>query len=100
MADALEGLLSLEKAQRLAENLRATKMCCQAVLEVCHAAKDWKLLNEHVVLLAKRRSQLKQVRWQERQGTSAGWWLGLRAGRLAGSRVAGGCQGGGGGPDI
>eukprot|EP00873_Tetraselmis_striata_P044662 jgi/Tetstr1/464926/TSEL_009660.t1 len=61
VTDAVEGLLSLEKTQRLAENLRATKMCCTAVLEVCYDAKDWKLLNEHVMLLAKRRAQLKQA---------------------------------------
>jgi hypothetical protein len=61
VADALEGLLALEKAQRLAENSRSTKLCCQAILEVCFDARDWKLINEHVVLLAKRRSQLKQV---------------------------------------
>lgn len=61
VADALEGLLNLEKVQRLAENSRSTKMCCTAILETCFNAKDWKLLNEHIILLAKRRSQLKQA---------------------------------------
>lgn len=61
VGDALEGLLNLEKVQRLAENSRATKLCCTAILEICYGAKDWKLLNEHIILLAKRRSQLKQV---------------------------------------
>ena len=61
ISDALEGLLNLEKVQRLAENSRATKLCCTAILEICFGAKDWKLLNEHIILLAKRRSQLKQV---------------------------------------
>mmetsp|Transcript_35851 Transcript_35851/g.101471 ORF Transcript_35851/g.101471 Transcript_35851/m.101471 type:complete len:489 (-) Transcript_35851:103-1569(-) len=61
VSDALEGLLNLEKVQRLTENSRSTKLCCKAILEICFDAKDWKLLNEHVVLLAKRRAQLKQV---------------------------------------
>uniref|UniRef100_A0A061QT58 26S proteasome regulatory subunit N5 n=1 Tax=Tetraselmis sp. GSL018 TaxID=582737 RepID=A0A061QT58_9CHLO len=60
-SEALENLLNLEKVHRLAEDSQATKMCCQAILEACFNAKDWKLLNEHIILLAKRRAQLKQV---------------------------------------
>jgi hypothetical protein len=51
----------LEKIHRLGEDVRATKLCCSAILEVLFEAKDWKSLNEHILLLAKRRSQLKQV---------------------------------------
>lgn len=58
---AIEGLLNLEKTSRLSEDVTATKECCKAVLEACVAAKDWKLLEEQVVLLAKRRGQLKQA---------------------------------------
>lgn len=58
---ALEGLLNLEKTGRLGEDITATKAACTAVLEICYNAKDWKLLEEHVVLLAKRRSQLKHA---------------------------------------
>ena len=36
-------------------------MCCKAILDVLYDAKDWQQLNEHILLLAKRRSQLKQV---------------------------------------
>ena len=36
-------------------------MCCKAILEVLYNAGDWQQLNEHILLLAKRRSQLKQV---------------------------------------
>ena len=57
----LETLLSLEKQHRLAEDVTATKICCNAIVETLSLAKEWKLLNEHILLLAKRRSQLKQV---------------------------------------
>eukprot|EP00798_Chlamydomonas_sp_ICE-L_P019746 gene19746-26438_t len=58
---ALEGLLNLEKSSRLAEDITATKACCTAILTACFEAKDWKLLDENVILLSKRRSQLKQA---------------------------------------
>jgi len=57
----LEGLLNLEKTARLAEDITASKLSCSTILTVCYEAKDWKLLEENVVLLAKRRGQLKQV---------------------------------------
>ena len=60
--EALEGLLNVEKQQRLAEDITATKMACTAILEVLFNAGEWQLLNENILLLAKRRSQLKQVR--------------------------------------
>ena len=59
--DAVEGLLLLEKQSRLSEDITSTKMCCKAILEVLYEAGDWGQLNEHILLLAKRRSQLKQV---------------------------------------
>lgn len=58
---ALDKLLNLEKQQRLAEDVTGTKLCCTAILDILYQAKEWKLLNEHILLLAKRRSQLKQV---------------------------------------
>lgn len=57
----MESLLTLEKQSRLAEDITSTKMCCKAILEVLFEAGDWQQLNEHILLLAKRRSQLKQV---------------------------------------
>ena len=60
-SEALEGLLGLEKQQRLAEDITGTKMACTAILTILREAGDWKGLNEHILLLAKRRSQLKQV---------------------------------------
>ena len=32
-----------------------------AIVEMCFQAKNWSALNEHIVLLSKRRSQLKQA---------------------------------------
>lgn len=61
LAACLEGLLNLEKTARLAEDVTGSKAACGAVLDVCYAARDWKQLEEHIVLLAKRRGQLKQV---------------------------------------
>jgi len=59
--EAVEGLLNLEKMARVAEDITATKACCSAVLAVCFNAKDFKLLEEQIMLLSKRRSQLKQA---------------------------------------
>ena len=59
--EALETLLGVEKVQRLAEDVTGTRLACQAILEVLFEAKDWPSLNEHIILLSKRRSQLKQV---------------------------------------
>ena len=39
-----------------------TPRVCVAILEVLHTANDWKGLNEHIILLSKRRAQLKQAR--------------------------------------
>ncbi len=61
LSQAVEGLLNLEKSSRLAEDITATKACCAAILVVCYEARDWRALEENVMLLTKRRSQLKQV---------------------------------------
>ena len=61
VAEALETLLGIEKAQRLAEDVTGTRMACTAVLDVLFDARDWPGINEHVILLSKRRSQLKQA---------------------------------------
>ena len=61
LPEALEALLVLEKQQRLAEDMTGTKMACTSILRLLREANDWKGLNEHILLLAKRRSQLRQV---------------------------------------
>jgi 26S proteasome regulatory subunit N5 len=58
---SLDALLTLEKTARMAEDITACKASCSAIVTVCYEAKQWKLLEENVVLLSKRRGQLKQV---------------------------------------
>ena len=61
LSQCLEALLNLEKTARVAQDVTACKAACSAIVEVCYKAKDWKQLEEQIVLLAKRRGQLKQV---------------------------------------
>lgn len=58
---AIDGLLSLEKTGRLSEDLFLTRLACLSILDILHAAGDWAGLQETVLLLAKRRGQLKLV---------------------------------------
>lgn len=39
----------------------STSRILVAIVEICFEAKNWSALNEHIVLLSKRRSQLKQA---------------------------------------
>lgn len=39
----------------------STSRVLVAIVEICLEAKNWSALNEHIVLLSKRRSQLKQA---------------------------------------
>lgn len=59
--ESLEALLVVEKQARVAEDLECSKAVCTAILEVAHASGDWKQLLEHIVMLAKRRGQLKNA---------------------------------------
>lgn len=61
MRDALEQLLALEKLARTAADTLATSRILVAIVEICQEAGDWAALNEHIILLSKRRSQLKQA---------------------------------------
>eukprot|EP01025_Chloroclados_australasicus_P010027 TRINITY_DN1390_c0_g1_i2.p1 TRINITY_DN1390_c0_g1~~TRINITY_DN1390_c0_g1_i2.p1 ORF type:complete len:492 (+),score=82.47 TRINITY_DN1390_c0_g1_i2:122-1597(+) len=61
MDGAVNGLLALEKSQRLIEDTQGTGMAVQALLEILYNAGDFKGLMEHVTALSKRRGQLKQV---------------------------------------
>lgn len=46
---------------RLAENVAGTRKAATEILQLCFEAKDWKLLNEQILNLSKKRGQLKQV---------------------------------------
>lgn len=59
--DALDALLALEKQTRTGADMVSTGRVLVAIVQICFEAKNWALLNEHISLLAKRRSQLKQA---------------------------------------
>lgn len=58
---ALEKLLALEKQTRLAADAQSTKRVLIAIVQLCFDTGDWTSLNEHIILLTKRRGQLKMV---------------------------------------
>ena len=59
LTDALELLLALEKQTRTGCDMHSTAKILVTIVQLCYEAKDWELLNEHLILLAKKRSQLK-----------------------------------------
>uniref|UniRef100_A0A8C1R648 26S proteasome non-ATPase regulatory subunit 12 n=2 Tax=Cyprinus carpio TaxID=7962 RepID=A0A8C1R648_CYPCA len=61
LQEAIESLLSLEKQTRTASDMVSTSRILVAIVQLCHEAKDWDALNENIMLLSKRRSQLKQA---------------------------------------
>ncbi|KAF2573489.1 hypothetical protein F2Q70_00006394, partial [Brassica cretica] len=58
---SIDRLLNEEKQMRLAENVAGTRKAATEILQLCFEAKDWKLLNEQILNLSKKRGQLKQV---------------------------------------
>lgn len=58
----IESLLNVEKKMRLDNDVAGTKKAVTDILQLCYEAKAWKTLNDQIVLLSKRRGQLKQVR--------------------------------------
>eukprot|EP00286_Rhodomonas_abbreviata_P021292 CAMPEP_0181311530 /NCGR_PEP_ID=MMETSP1101-20121128/13188_1 /TAXON_ID=46948 /ORGANISM="Rhodomonas abbreviata, Strain Caron Lab Isolate" /LENGTH=473 /DNA_ID=CAMNT_0023418271 /DNA_START=9 /DNA_END=1430 /DNA_ORIENTATION=+ len=60
-AEALENLLGVEKQTRLAADAIATGRVAVEILKILQELGDWEGINSHVVLLSKRRQQLKQV---------------------------------------
>lgn len=59
--EAIDGLLSLEKQTRTGSDMVSTSRVLVAIVQICYESKNWSVLNEHISLLAKRRSQLKQA---------------------------------------
>lgn len=59
--DALDSLLALEKQTRTGADMVSTGRVLVAIVQICFEASNWTALNEHIVLLSKRRSQLKQA---------------------------------------
>uniref|UniRef100_M4ECY0 PSMD12/CSN4-like N-terminal domain-containing protein n=1 Tax=Brassica campestris TaxID=3711 RepID=M4ECY0_BRACM len=58
---SIDRLLNEEKQMRLAENVAGTRKAATEILQLCFEAKDWKLLNEQILNLSKKRGQLKQA---------------------------------------
>merc|ERR1712226_370570 len=57
--EALEMLLALEKQTRTGADMHSTSKVLVAIVQICFEAQNWNLLNEHIILLTKKRSQLK-----------------------------------------
>lgn len=61
MEAAIESLLNVEKQMRLAGEVAGTKKAATDILQLCFEARAWKTLNDQIILLSKRRGQLKQA---------------------------------------
>ncbi|KAI8816241.1 uncharacterized protein EV422DRAFT_299764 [Fimicolochytrium jonesii] len=59
--EALDKLLALEKQTRVAADLASNTRVLIAAIQLCVESGDWKLLNEHIVLLSKKHGLLKQA---------------------------------------
>ncbi|KAG0455024.1 hypothetical protein HPP92_023919 [Vanilla planifolia] len=57
----IDALLNVEKHMRLAGDVVGTKKAVVEIVELCYQAGAWKTLNDQIVLIAKRRGQLKQA---------------------------------------
>jgi len=57
--EALEILLSLEKQARTGADTHSTSRILVTIVKLCFESQNWNALNENVVLLTKRRSQIK-----------------------------------------
>ncbi|RLM85690.1 hypothetical protein C2845_PM04G14310 [Panicum miliaceum] len=58
---AIKSLLNVEKQMRLAGDVAGTRKAVIDIVELCYKAGAWKTLNDQIVLLSKRRGQLKQA---------------------------------------
>lgn len=58
---SIDALLQLEKQTRLGADMASCSRVLCAIVQICFEAKNWNALNEHIALLVKRRSQLKQA---------------------------------------
>lgn len=58
--EALEELLAVEKQTRQAADMVSNSRVLVTAVQICFEAKEWDLLNEYIVLLSKKRGQLKQ----------------------------------------
>ncbi|KAJ8908385.1 hypothetical protein NDN08_005094 [Rhodosorus marinus] len=59
--DAIALLLESERIHRLSNDTLETSALCVAIVQLCFEQGDWEALNTNIVLLSKRRAQLKQA---------------------------------------
>lgn len=57
----IEALLNVEKQMRLNGDVNGLKKAVSDILTLCFENKAWKTLNDQIVVLSKRRGQLKQA---------------------------------------
>ncbi|KAG0244500.1 PCI domain-containing protein [Mortierella sp. GBAus27b] len=61
LSKALEQLLTLEKLTRSSADLASSTRVLKRFIQLTFEAKDWKLMQEYIVLLSKKHGQLKQA---------------------------------------
>ncbi|CAH1793593.1 unnamed protein product [Owenia fusiformis] len=61
LSEAIDTLLALEKQTRTAADMHSTSRILVAVVKFCFQCNEWNALNENIILLTKRRGQLKQA---------------------------------------
>lgn len=61
LEERIDALLNTEKQMRQLGDVAGTRKAVTEILELCFQAAQWKILNEQIVLISKRRGQLKQV---------------------------------------
>jgi len=60
LTEAIDMLMSLEKQARTASDTHSTSRILVAMVKICFDTKNWDALNENIVLLTKKRGQIKQ----------------------------------------
>lgn len=61
ITEALTTLLALEKQTRIAADMFSTSRILVAIVKFCFQCSEFELLNENLIVLTKRRGQLKQA---------------------------------------
>uniref|UniRef100_A0A2P2HZ26 26S proteasome non-ATPase regulatory subunit 12-like n=1 Tax=Hirondellea gigas TaxID=1518452 RepID=A0A2P2HZ26_9CRUS len=61
VAEAVESLMALEKQTRTGGDAHSTSRVLVALVEISFKADNWDLLNENIVILTKKRSQIKMA---------------------------------------
>ncbi|XP_052764852.1 26S proteasome non-ATPase regulatory subunit 12-like [Mya arenaria] len=60
LSDALEILLAMEKQTRTGADTHSLSRVLETIVRLCFETKNWDALNDNIVLLTKKRGQIKQ----------------------------------------